>query len=200
MRRLRLSISSFLQRAGRRKLRHLSCRARAGRHGRLERVGSFRDQINASESGGVAALLVPLQHRELLHRLARVDARMGVPPGGGEDLAVGAVGEALLAGMLGGDDLEGLELGVPDGFAGGERVLGDVGVGGGGEVVVFAGGEGHGEDGLGVGAGAVELLEGGAGVGLHEDHGVAAFVAGGDLDSGRFREDGQCHHHACVDG
>ena len=50
---------------------------------------------------------------------------------------------------------------------------------------------------LGVGVCGVELLEGGAGVGLDEDHCVAAFVAGGYLDSGGFGEDVQGHDHAC---
>lgn len=35
----------------------------------------------------------------------------------------------------------------------------------------------------------IELLEWGPGVFLHEDHCVAAFVAGGYLDSGGFCED-----------
>lgn len=42
---------------------------------------------------------------------------MGVPAGGGEDAAVGAVPEALLAGVLGVGHFEGFELGVPDVFA-----------------------------------------------------------------------------------
>lgn len=71
---------------------------------------------------------------------------MGVPPRGGEDAAVGAVPQPLLAGVLGLQYFEGLEGGVPDGFAEGEGVFGDEGVGGGGEVVVFLGGDGEGED------------------------------------------------------
>lgn len=67
---------------------------------------------------------------------------MGVPAGGGEDLAVGAVPEALLARVLGLRHLEGFELRVPDVRAQGERVLGEGGVGGGGDVVVFAWGDG----------------------------------------------------------
>ena len=71
---------------------------------------------------------------------------MGVPAGGGEDLAVGAVLEALLARVLGLDHLEGLELRVPDALAQGQRVFGQDRVGGGGDVVVFGRGDGYGED------------------------------------------------------
>lgn len=71
---------------------------------------------------------------------------MGVPAGGGEDLAVGAVPETLLARVLGLAHFERLEVGVPDVFAEGQRVLGEDGVGGRGDVVVFGRGDGHGED------------------------------------------------------
>ena len=67
---------------------------------------------------------------------------MGVPARGGEDAAVGAVPQALLARVLGLQHFERFGVGVPDGFAEGEGVFGEDGVGGGGEVVVFAWGDG----------------------------------------------------------
>lgn len=55
---------------------------------------------------------------------------MGVPARRGEDLAVGAVLQPLLAGVLGLVHFEGFGLRVPDVFAQGKRVLGEDGVGG----------------------------------------------------------------------
>ncbi len=48
--------------------------------------------------------------------------------------------------MLGLDYFKGFELGVPDVFTQWQRVLGEDCVGGGGNVVVFGWGDGHGED------------------------------------------------------
>ena len=59
---------------------------------------------------------MPFQYGELLHRFAGIDSRMSVPAGGSENLAVGAVLEALLARVLGLDYFERFELGVPDVF------------------------------------------------------------------------------------
>ena len=99
--------------------------------------------VNSGKSGSVTTFLVPFQHRELFHRFAGVDADVGVPAGCGEGFPVGAVGKALLTGMLCWRDFDGFEIGVPDGLAGGEGVFGYVCVGGAGDVVVFAGGDGH---------------------------------------------------------
>ena len=51
---------------------------------------------------------------------------------------------------------------------------------------------------MGMRFGAVEFLEWGAGVVLHEDHGVAAFVAGGYLEACGFGLDVQGHDHAWL--
>ena len=83
----------------------------------------------------VASLFMPLQHRELLHRFRGVDVHSRVPPGRGVDLAVGAHAEPLLAGVLGVRELERRRGGVDGRSGGDEGVLGDEGVGGGGEVV-----------------------------------------------------------------
>ena len=56
--------------------------------------------------------------------------------------AVGPVLQALLARVLGLDHFERFWCSVPDGWAEGERVFGEDGVGGGGDVVVFGGGDG----------------------------------------------------------
>ncbi len=48
--------------------------------------------------------------------------------------------------MLGLDYFEGFELGVPDVLTQGQRVLGEDCVGGGGNVVIFGWGDGHGKD------------------------------------------------------
>ena len=68
---------------------------------------------------------------------------MAVPAGCGENFAVGAVGETLLAGMLCWSNFDGFRLGIPDGFARGEGVLGYICVGGGSDVGVFTGGDGE---------------------------------------------------------
>ena len=49
---------------------------------------------------------------------------------------------------------------------------------------------------LGVRLSGVEPLKGGGGVVLDEHHCVAGFIAGGDLDAGRFGLDGYGHYHA----
>ncbi len=49
---------------------------------------------------------------------------------------------------------------------------------------------------LGVRLCRVEPLKGGCRVILDEDHCVAGFVAGGDLDASRFGLDGYGHYHA----
>lgn len=67
---------------------------------------------------------------------------MRVPARGGEDPAVGAVPQPLLARVLGLHHLEGFRFRVPDVLAQGQGVLGEGGVGGGGEVVVFGRGDG----------------------------------------------------------
>ena len=83
---------------------------------------SRRDEVSTGGPGGlgrqlgkgqgVTAVLVPLQDGELPQRRDGVDTHAGVPACGGEDFAVGADPQALLAGVLRRRDVErrGLDL------------------------------------------------------------------------------------------
>ena len=165
---------------------------------RARTTRSHDDGIDRRERSGVAAFLVPFEHRDLFHRLLRVDADLGVPACRRENSAVGAIRQTLLAGVLGGDGLERFEIRPPDVVTQRQRVDGDVGVGGAGDVVLFARGDDEGEDRLGVGVGTVQLFKGRAGVVLDKDHRVATLVPRGYLDFGGLGLDRQGHDHAGV--